>query len=73
MRIAVMGTGSIGSYFGGMLALSGQQVALIARGENLEAIRANGLRIQTDDELLTIPCGDRLSATDDPATVGRWT
>ena len=70
MRIAVMGTGSIGSYFGGMLALSGQQVALIARGENLEAIRANGLRIQTDDELLTMPCGDRLSATDDPATVG---
>ncbi len=70
MRIAVMGTGSIGSYFGGMLALSGNQVALIARGENLEAIRANGLRIQTDGELLTIPCGDHLSATDDPATVG---
>ena len=70
MRIAVMGTGSIGSYFGGMLALSGQQVALIARGENLAAIRANGLRIQTDDELLTITCGDCLSATDDPAAVG---
>ena len=70
MRIAVMGTGSIGSYFGGMLALSGQQVALIARGENLEAIRANGLRIQTDEELLTIPCGDRLWATDDPASLG---
>ena len=70
MRIAVMGTGSIGSYFGGILALSGQQVALIARGENLAAIRANGLRIQTDDELLTIPCGDYLSATDDPAAVG---
>lgn len=70
MRIAVMGTGSIGSYFGGMLAHVGHQVALIARGENLAAIRAHGLRIQTDDELLTIQCGDCLSATDDPATLG---
>ncbi len=70
MRIAVMGTGSIGSYFGGMLALSGNQVSLIARGENLAAIRAHGLRIQTDDELLTIPCGENLSATVDPASVG---
>lgn len=70
MRIAVMGTGSIGSYFGGVLALSGQQVALIARGENLAAIRSNGLRIQTDDELLTIPCGDCLSASDNPDEVG---
>ncbi len=70
MRIAVMGTGSIGSYFGGMLALSGQQVSLIARGENLETIRSKGLRIQTDDELITIPCGDCLSASDDPAEVG---
>ena len=70
MRIAVMGTGSIGSYFGGMLARSGNQVALIARGANLAAIRAHGLRIQTDEELLTIPCRDNLSATDDPATVG---
>ena len=70
MRIAVMGTGSIGSYFGGMLALSGHDVALIARGENLAAIRADGLRIETDQELLTIPCGDTLSATDDPAAIG---
>ncbi len=70
MRIAVMGTGSIGSYFGGMLAHSGHQVSLIARGENLAAIQNQGLRIQTDDALLTIPCGDELSATDDTATVG---
>jgi 2-dehydropantoate 2-reductase len=65
-----MGTGSIGTYFGGMLARAGHQVALIARGENLAAIRAHGLRIQTDDGLLTIPGGDFRSATDDPAAVG---
>ena len=70
MRLAVMGAGSIGSYFGGMLALSGHQVALIARGENLAAIRDHGLRIQTDDELLSIPCENCLSASDDPAAVG---
>lgn len=70
MRIAVMGTGSIGSYFGGMLANSDHQVALIARGENLAAIQARGLRIQTDEALLTIPCGAGLTATADPATVG---
>ncbi|MDE2844806.1 MAG: 2-dehydropantoate 2-reductase [Chloroflexota bacterium] len=70
MRIAVMGAGSIGSYFGGTLALAGNQVTLIARGEHLAAIRDDGLRIQTDSELLTIPCGDALQVTSDPTAVG---
>lgn len=70
MRIAVMGAGSIGSYFGGTLARAGNHVYLIARGEHLAAIRDGGLRIQTDSELLTIPCGDTLEATDDPSAVG---
>ena len=69
MRIAVMGAGSIGSYFGGMLARSGNRVALIARGEHLASILEQGLRIQTDTGLLTIPCGENLSATDNPADV----
>ena len=70
MRIAVMGAGSIGGYFGGMLARAGNRVTLIARGEHLAAIHGQGLRIQTDAGLLTIPCGDTLAATDDPAEVG---
>ena len=70
MRVAVMGAGSIGSYFGGTLARAGNQVTLIARGDHLAAIKADGLRIQTDSELLTIPCGDALEATDDPSAVG---
>ena len=70
MRIAVMGAGSIGSYFGGTLALAGNQVTLIARGEHLAAIRDDGLRIQTDSQLHTIPCGEALQATNDPAAVG---
>jgi len=66
MRIAVMGAGSIGGYFGGMLARGGNRVTLIARGPHLMAIKQKGLRIITDQgELVT-----RCFATDDPAQVG---
>ena len=68
MQIAVMGAGSIGGYFGGMLARAGHRVTLIARGQHLAAIREQGLKIQTDAELLTIPCGGELQATDNPAS-----
>ena len=56
MRIAVMGAGSIGGYFGGMLSLSGNEVTLIARGAHLEAIRSNGLQILTDYGEFTVKC-----------------
>jgi 2-dehydropantoate 2-reductase len=53
-------------YFGAQLALSGEQVVFVARGEHLKALRANGLRLET-------PKGDTVirpvEATDDPATV----
>ena len=45
MRIAVMGAGSTGGYFGGMLARGGNEVSLIARGPHLEAIKENGLKV----------------------------
>ena len=45
MRITVMGAGSTGGYFGGILARSGNDVSLIARGAHLEAIRSNGLKV----------------------------
>ena len=70
MRIAIMGAGSIGGYFGGMLARSGNQVTLIARGAHLAAIRERGLQIHTDDEILTIPCGTGMQATDKPKEAG---
>ena len=38
MRIAVMGAGSVGGYFGGMLARAGNKVTLIVRGDHLAAI-----------------------------------
>lgn len=66
MQIAVMGAGSTGGYFGGMLARGGNEVSLIARGANLEAIQANGLKVVRDDEEFTVQC----LATDDPESVG---
>ena len=66
MRIAVMGAGSIGGYFGGMLARAGNEVTLIARGDNLRAIVSDGLRVVRDDEEFAVRC----RATDDPAQAG---
>lgn len=43
VRVAVLGAGAVGSYFGGMLARAGIQVTLIARPAHVEAIRAGGL------------------------------
>lgn len=66
MKVAVMGAGSIGGYFGGMLARAGHDVTLIARGDHLDAIRRNGLIMRTQAGEFTVPC----SATDRPSGVG---
>ncbi len=66
MRIGVMGAGSIGGYFGGMLARGGNQVALIVRGGHLAAISQRGLKVVRDEEEFTVHC----DATDDPSQVG---
>ena len=47
MRVAVMGAGGVGGYFGARLSRGGHDVAFIARGRHLAAIRADGLRIQS--------------------------
>lgn len=47
MRIAVFGTGGVGGYFGGRLAQAGHNVTFIARGAHLEAIRRDGLRVES--------------------------
>ena len=49
MKILIYGTGGVGGYFGGKLALSGNDVTFIARGAHLEAIRSNGLKIKSPD------------------------
>jgi 2-dehydropantoate 2-reductase len=47
MKFAVLGAGAVGCYFGGMLARAGHDVVLIARQQHVEAIRRDGLRMET--------------------------
>jgi 2-dehydropantoate 2-reductase len=47
MRIAVMGTGAVGGYFGAKLAAAGHDVGFIARGTHLEALVRFGLTIES--------------------------
>lgn len=47
MRIAVMGTGGVGGYFGALLARAGHEVTFIARGAHLAAIQQRGLHIES--------------------------
>ena len=67
MRVAVFGTGGVGGYFGGLLAQAGEEVTFIARGEHLQAIRKDGLRVDSIKGDFVIPSAH---ATDDPAEVG---
>src|SRR5512142_1943600 len=47
MRVAVYGAGSVGGFFGGRLAAAGEEVFFIARGAHLEAIRRDGLKVES--------------------------
>jgi len=47
MKIAIIGTGGVGGYFGGMIAKAGYDVTFVARGENLKALKANGLTVKS--------------------------
>lgn len=67
MRIAVMAAGAVGGYFGARMAAAGHEVHFIARGAHLEAIRKNGLKIESAFGNLHLKDAN---ATDDPATVG---
>ncbi len=68
MRIAAMAAGAVGAYFGARMQAAGHEVFYIARGAHLEAIKKNGLKIESG------PHGDLhltdVNATDDPAKVG---
>jgi len=67
MRIAIFGTGGIGGYFGGRLAQAGADVVFIARGEHLQAIRQNGLKVDSiKGDFVIKPA----QATDKPEEVG---
>jgi 2-dehydropantoate 2-reductase len=68
MRIAIFGSGGVGGYYGARLAQAGHDVAFIARGRHLAAMREGGLHVAS-------PMGDvhleRVEASADPADIGR--
>lgn len=68
MRIAMMGSGGVGGYFGGRLAAAGYDVTFVARGAHRDAILTHGLRIDSRDRgaALIRPA----KATDDPGEIG---
>jgi 2-dehydropantoate 2-reductase len=67
VRIAVMAAGAVGGYFGGRMVAAGHDVAFIARSAHGDAIRRNGLKIES-------PLGDlylkNVEVTDDPKEIG---
>ena len=66
MKIAIVGAGAIGAFLGAKLALSGEDVYLIARGPHLKAMQADGVRVRS-------PEGDfeaHPTATDDYESIG---
>ena len=67
MRIAILGSGGVGGYFGGRLAASGQDVTFIARGAHLAALQRDGLRLASVKGDLHLP---QVRAVESPSDVG---
>jgi ketopantoate reductase len=67
MKIAIMGSGGIGGYYGARLQQGGADVTFVARGEHLKAMQANGLALE-GERPVHLP---KVKATDDPATIGK--
>ena len=67
MRIAIVGAGGVGGYFGGRLAAAGADVTFLARGAHLEALRTRGLRIVSPKGDVHLP---RVTAESQPAAIG---
>ncbi len=66
MRIAVIGAGAVGGYYGALLSRAGADVSFVARGAHRDAIRASGLRIIGVQGDFTV----KVAAEDDPARIG---
>lgn len=67
MKIAIIGSGGVGGYFGARLAASGADVTFVARGKHLEAMQKNGLKVLSALGDLSLP---KVKATDDTKTIG---
>ena len=68
MRVLVFGAGAVGGYFGARLAEGGHEVTFVARGENLDALRRDGLTVRLGDRALRL---SPVSAVRDPVDAPR--
>jgi 2-dehydropantoate 2-reductase len=66
LKIAIMGSGGIGGYYGARLQQGGADVTFVARGEHLKAMQQNGLALE-GERAIHLP---KVKATDDPSTIG---
>ncbi len=72
MKIAIIGTGGVGGYFGAKLAQAGNEVTFLARGEHLKAIQKNGLTVKSilgDFRVENIKATDKISNIEKPDLV----
>jgi 2-dehydropantoate 2-reductase len=67
LRIAIMGSGGVGGYFGARLVKGGADVHFVARGSHLAAMREHGLAVEGGPEEIRLP---KVNVTDDPRTIG---
>ena len=67
MRIAIMGSGAVGGYFGARLAAGGSEVTFLARGARLKAMRERGLLVESPLGDIKLP---QVKASDDPGRIG---
>jgi 2-dehydropantoate 2-reductase len=67
VKIAVMGSGGVGGYFGARLAKGGADVTFVARGAHLAAMREHGLAVEGGPDEIRLPC---VNAVEDPAAIG---
>jgi 2-dehydropantoate 2-reductase len=67
MRIAMVGSGGLGGYYGGLLALAGHEVTFLARGAHLAALQAKGLQVKSVHGDFNVT---EVRATSEPAEAG---
>ena len=63
MRIYVVGSGAIGSYFGGHLVRDGNDVTFLGRGVHLDALRKQGLSVQTMTDTIRLESVQTIEST----------
>ncbi|WP_399089530.1 2-dehydropantoate 2-reductase [Streptomyces sp. BBFR2] len=67
MKIAIVGAGGVGGFFGGRLAAAGHDVRFVARGAHLEALLRDGLTVRSPDGDFAV---ERVRATSDASEIG---